>query len=207
MLKSSKHPIEFIKCCNDIHSLADALAKLERLQPGAVRRPSLLRAQPWRLPSGEMTCFGVMIGPRPSAAPRKIIGLPASARIVATTTTGSHHSFDTAILHNARVDREGNVRLRTGKYLHNVEFRHTAIKDLTLRQREIVELAIWRSTAQDAVIRLVHADIPRSYIDYSLLPKVQLASIAKIEAFVADNTRHASRDEITVALRLAGFQR
>lgn len=205
MLKG-RHLITFFDGRAHIRTLTDAVTILERLQPDLGDRPIRIKARLWRLPTGDITTFATLVGPRITKAPQQIVALPSSANIVATTTTGCRHNLETVLLHDARIDREGNVRLRNGKYLHNVKFIRTRIRDLTRREQEIVALAIKCSDATEVCSRRALPDSLYFDIDFSLLSKVKLARFAEIENYIGNHARYASRNEITTALNVAGIR-
>jgi len=107
--------LRFFNGRGTMRTLADGLEKLQELQPDLGDRPISIKTQPMRLPTGEMTTIVALITPETSADLRWAIALPSCAHFFAATTLGARQRYDIALLDDAAVDLDGNVRLTTSE--------------------------------------------------------------------------------------------
>lgn len=192
-----------------IRTLADGLDQLREFEPSLDARTIIIRASRLRLPTGEMTASAALTVAEISAGNTLAFMLPASAHFFATTALGLRQRYDIALLNDATVDLDGNVRPTNDVYLHNIELVPTTLPpNLTERQEIILYFAIFSLQARDRCLRPLHPSLPYQVgFDYGALSKKKLPSLKELERRITKRMPDAKRHEIATTLAIAGMRR
>ena len=189
-----------------MRTLADALEKLHSIGSLSEDGHVDIRTMPMRLPDGDVTsCVSVLTSDPFGCG----VMMPSSASYRATTTLGQRCRYNIVSLDGATSDALGNVELKGGAYVHNVELLPTKLHyQLTPVQEEIVRLTISFMDAEERCYRYLDATALPGIraLDFSVLSTLTPPRLKAIERNVTRDLSTISRFKIATALARAGLR-
>jgi hypothetical protein len=193
-----------------MRSLVDALAKLE--EAGCLKEGdhATVRAFWMQLPDGVMVATVAVIAP---GEHRRRVILPSAVRFIAKNTVGERRERPVEELDGALTDRDGNVQLQDGSYLHGVELIPVHLpEELTEAEKEVLLCVLDVLGLKKECYRPLHAELVPGLevLDFALVAQVgaeQLPSLKAIERDVFRRMPHIKRQTLATVLARAGLRR
>ena len=194
-----------------MRSLVDALAKLE--EAGCLKEGdhATVRAFWMQLPDGAVVATIAVIAP--GEQPHRVM-LPSAARFIAKNTVGERRERPVEELDGALTDRDGNVQLQDGSYLHGVELIPVHLpEELTETEMEVLLCVLDVLGLKKECYRPLHAELVPGLevLDFALVAQVgaerKLPSLKAIEREVFRRMPHIKRQTLATVLARAGLRR
>jgi hypothetical protein len=194
-----------------MRTLVDALAELEEVGWLKDGDRATVRALWMQLPDGAVVATVAVIAP--GEQPHRVM-MPAAARFTAKNTVGERHERDVGELDGAVVDRDGNVELPDGSYVHAVELVPVRLhEELTETEEEVLVCVLDVLGFKKECYRPLYPEVAPHWhvLDYALVAKVgaerALPSLKTIEREVFRCMPHVSRQTLATVLARAGLRR
>src|SRR5829696_8298465 len=193
-----------------MRTLADALAKLEEAGWLKEGDHATVRAFWMQLPDGTMVATVAVMAP--GEQPYHVV-LPAAVRFTANNTVGERREHHLEELDGAITDRDGNVQLPDGSYVHAIELIPVHLPSESEAEKEVLLCVLDVLGLKEDCYRPAHAELlpGMQVLDYALVAQVgakrKLPSLKYIEREVFGRMPHIKRQTLATALARAGLRR
>ena len=191
-----------------MRSMADALQKLNELGVLSDGQNAQVKISEILFPDRK-TSSGVVsvVAPLRPDGSGWAIWMPSSSRFKALNTMGIRRTYGIALLDNVFSDRDGNVDLGGGQFVHAVEFVPTPFYQFTDLQHAIVYFALEFLQVEDQCTFSPYGDLLPSAksLDYSEISKLRVSHI-KALTYHIEKRLSVSRHTIEATLRRAGIK-
>jgi hypothetical protein len=173
-----------------LRSLADALHKLRELDCLSESDSVEVKTKSLHFAGGRASGLVLVLGPVRNDGSRWVIRMPSSAAFTARTTRELQSTYDIALLDGAISDSDGNVELRDGQFLHQIELIPAPfLYDLAPREELIVRLAARFLGVHDKCYQPLHKEfLPREKrLRYDAISKVEINQLKPVIRYVAEH--------------------
>ena len=191
-----------------MRSMADALQKLTELGVLGDGQNAQVKVSEISFPDRK-TSSGVVsvVAPLRPDGSGWAIWMPSSSRFKALDTMGIRRTYGIGLLDNAFSDRDGNVDLGGGQFLHTVEFVPTPFYRFTDLQHAIVYFALKFLQVEDQCTFSPYGDLWPSAksLDYIEISKLKVRNIKALIYYIEKRLR-VSPHTIEATLRRAGMK-
>jgi len=195
-----------------MRTLADALVKLEKSGLLKEGDHATIRTCWMQLPDGAVVATVAVIAP--GEQPQNHVMMPAAVRFTANNTVGARREHHLEELDGAITDRDGNVQLPDGSYVHAVELTPVHLpQELTDSEEQVLRCVLDVLDVKKECYRPLHAELAPhlEVLDYALVAQLgaerKLPSLNTIEREVFRRMPHVGRQTLATVLARAGLRR